>query len=97
MGRDVAEIVPLAGDAILVRDDPGGIEARMREWAARNRIVGIPIRPLAGTPEAIAARLAEYWRVGVRGFVFNLSTPYDRETIERLASEVRPRLEQIIS
>lgn len=96
VGRDVAEILPLAGGAILVRDDAQGIEVRMREWTARGRIVGEPILPLAGTPATIAAYLAAQWRAGARGWVFYTSAPYDRETIELLQTEVRPRLMELI-
>ena len=40
--------------------------------------------------------LAEQWRAGARGFIFGVNPPYDRETIERLISDVRPRLEQLV-
>jgi alkanesulfonate monooxygenase SsuD/methylene tetrahydromethanopterin reductase-like flavin-dependent oxidoreductase (luciferase family) len=55
-----------------------------------------PARPNAGSADAVARRLAEHWRAGARGFVFGMAAPYDRETIERLAREVRPRLEELV-
>lgn len=96
VGRDVAEILPLAGGAIVVRDDAEGIDARLREWAARGRIAGEPILPFAGTPDAVARYLAAQWRAGARGWIFYTTAPFDRESIERLQTEVRPRLMELI-
>lgn len=97
VGRDYAEILPLAGGAIVVRDDAEGIEARLREWTARGRVVGQPILPsAAGTPEQVAAHLAAQWRAGARGWIFYMQPPYDRETIERVQTDVRPRLMELI-
>lgn len=96
VGRDFAEILPVAGGGILVRDDAERIDARVREWMARGRITGEPILPLSGTPEAIARYLAAQWRAGARGWIFYVQAPYDRETIERVQNEVRPRLMELI-
>jgi alkanesulfonate monooxygenase SsuD/methylene tetrahydromethanopterin reductase-like flavin-dependent oxidoreductase (luciferase family) len=91
VGRDYNEIAPTAGGGILVRDDLNAVDKRMREVAARNKVEA-PNRPaVLGTPEDIAKRLLEYHKVGVRGFLFGMSPPYDRETIERAMSEVKPR------
>jgi alkanesulfonate monooxygenase SsuD/methylene tetrahydromethanopterin reductase-like flavin-dependent oxidoreductase (luciferase family) len=49
-----------------------------------------PSRPLFGTPETIAARLLEYCDAGFTTAIVEVPAPYDRETLERLASEVRP-------
>jgi hypothetical protein len=51
----------------------------------------------SGRPEQVAQVMAAYWHVGVRGFVVDMPAPYDRETVERLARDVRPRLEALIS
>lgn len=91
VGRDYDEIAPTAGGGILVRDDLNMVDQRMREVAARNR-VATPNRPaVAGTPEDIAKLLVGYHRLGVKGFLFGMSPPYDRETIERTMTEVKPR------
>jgi alkanesulfonate monooxygenase SsuD/methylene tetrahydromethanopterin reductase-like flavin-dependent oxidoreductase (luciferase family) len=91
VGRDYNEIAPTAGGQILVRNDLNSVDKRMREVAARNKAEG-PTRPAnLGTPDAIAKRLLEYHRIGVKGFLFGMSPPYDRETIERTMSEVKPR------
>ena len=91
VGRDYAEIVPTAGGSILVRDDLNAIDRRMREVAARNKVEA-PNRPaFAGTPDEIAKKLVEYHKVGVTGFLFGMNSPFDRETIERVMTEVKPR------
>jgi alkanesulfonate monooxygenase SsuD/methylene tetrahydromethanopterin reductase-like flavin-dependent oxidoreductase (luciferase family) len=91
VGRDYSEIAPTAGGQILVRDDLNSVDKRLREVAARNKVVA-PNRPaVLGKPEDIAKRLLEYHTVGVKGFLFGMSPPYDRETIERTMREVKPR------
>jgi alkanesulfonate monooxygenase SsuD/methylene tetrahydromethanopterin reductase-like flavin-dependent oxidoreductase (luciferase family) len=91
VGRNFNEIAPTAGGGILVRDDLNMVDKRMREVAARNKVEA-PNRPaVLGKPEDIAKRLLEYHKVGVKGFLFGMSPPYDRETIERTMSEVKPR------
>jgi F420-dependent oxidoreductase-like protein len=91
IGRDFNEIAPTTGGGILVRDDLNLVDKRMREVSARNK-VDAPNRPaVLGSPDEIAKRLLEYHKVGVKGFLFGMSPPYDRETIERVISEVKPR------
>jgi F420-dependent oxidoreductase-like protein len=91
VGRDPNEIAPTGGGGILVRDDLNTVDKRMREVAARNKVEA-PTRPaVLGKPDDIAKRLLEYHKVGVKGFLFGMSPPYDRETIERTMTEVKPR------
>jgi alkanesulfonate monooxygenase SsuD/methylene tetrahydromethanopterin reductase-like flavin-dependent oxidoreductase (luciferase family) len=91
VGRDYAEIAPTAGGQILVRDDLNSVDKRLREVSVRNKVEA-PNRPaVLGKPEDIAKRLLEYHKVGAKGFLFGMSPPYDRETIERTMSEVKPR------
>jgi alkanesulfonate monooxygenase SsuD/methylene tetrahydromethanopterin reductase-like flavin-dependent oxidoreductase (luciferase family) len=49
-----------------------------------------PSRPLLGTPETIAERFLEYCDAGFATVLVEVPAPYDRETLERLATEVRP-------
>ncbi len=91
VGRDYNEIAPTSGGQALVRDDRNMIDKRMREVAARNKVEA-PNRPaISGTPDDIAKQLLGYHSVGVKGFLFGMSPPYDRETIERMMTEVKPR------
>lgn len=98
VGRDFAEILPTTGGGLLIRDTEEGVTKRLDDVRVRNRMSAPPTRALPGVPtvEAVAQRLAEQWRAGARGFLFGMSPPYDRETIERLIGEVRPRLEQLV-
>jgi len=91
VGRDYNEIAPTAGGGVLVRDDLNDIDKRMRAVATRNKVEA-PNRPaVAGKPDDIAKLLLGYHKLGVKGFLFGMSPPYDRETIERVMTEVKPR------
>lgn len=50
------------------------------------------IAPIAGTPDQAAGRLSQYRDSGARGFIACIPSPFDHETVVRLATEVRPRL-----
>jgi len=50
-----------------------------------------------GTPEDVYEWLARYVEIGYRHLVFYWPTPYDHETMERMATDVRPRLEAMVS
>ncbi len=91
VGRDFNEIAPTAGGGVLVRNDLNTVDKRMREVASRNKVEA-PNRPaVLGKPEDIAQKLFEFHKLGVKGFLFGMSPPYDRETIERTMSDVKPR------
>jgi F420-dependent oxidoreductase-like protein len=91
LGRDFSAIAPTTGGGLLVRDDLNLVDKRMREVSARNKVAA-PNRPaVLGSPEDIAKKLLEYHKIGVKGFLFGMSPPYDRETIERTMTEVKPR------
>jgi alkanesulfonate monooxygenase SsuD/methylene tetrahydromethanopterin reductase-like flavin-dependent oxidoreductase (luciferase family) len=49
-----------------------------------------------GTPEEVFEWLARYVAMGYRHLVFYFPAPYDGETMTRLATEVRPRLEALV-
>jgi hypothetical protein len=49
------------------------------------------------TVDALVTRCAELWRAGARGFILYVKAPFDHETIERIATQVRPRLEEAIA
>jgi F420-dependent oxidoreductase-like protein len=98
VGRDPATIGIMLNAGVIVRDNATEVQARLGEigqvasfpdYAASNR-------PL-GTPDQVAQRLAEYASVGVSEIIAVMPAPYDHETIERLATEVRPRLDQLLS
>jgi alkanesulfonate monooxygenase SsuD/methylene tetrahydromethanopterin reductase-like flavin-dependent oxidoreductase (luciferase family) len=50
------------------------------------------LRPILGPPSVVADRLNEYAAAGVPEHIVEVPAPYDVETLERLAGEVRPLL-----
>jgi hypothetical protein len=79
----------------VIRRD--GAEAR-RAFDAQMRFHGWPesVRTemaWTGTSDEVARALLAYRRVGVDAFSPSVAAPLDLETIERLATEVRPMLE----
>jgi alkanesulfonate monooxygenase SsuD/methylene tetrahydromethanopterin reductase-like flavin-dependent oxidoreductase (luciferase family) len=46
----------------------------------------------AGTPEQYVERLRPYLELGFRHIYVDLPAPFDAETLERFATEVRPAL-----
>lgn len=97
VGRDPAEILPTLAVGVVVRRDGDAIKARLDEIARHNRGRDRFVEQgIVGDVEQVAQALAAFWRVGVRGFVVRGPAPYDRETFERLAREVRPRLAELV-
>ncbi len=96
VGRNPDEIIPTVSLVSIVRDDPAAVEVQMRAIAAANPGDEVSLGP-SGSVEDVARQLAAYWRVGVRGFIFDMPAPYDRETVERLCCDVRPRLAMLIN
>jgi alkanesulfonate monooxygenase SsuD/methylene tetrahydromethanopterin reductase-like flavin-dependent oxidoreductase (luciferase family) len=94
IGRNEAEIERTVGIGTpFIRDDPA--EARRAFEASFEQNGGA--RPWSdqpvGTPEQIAERLRPYLGIGFRHFIAGFPSPYDAESMERLATEVKPMLE----
>ena len=92
VGRDEREIERTVLIRPVIRDDPEEAERVWRALMAHNR-VSEPKGHVAGTVEEIAALLRDFSSIGYRTLIAELPSPFDRETIERLATEVRPRVE----
>jgi alkanesulfonate monooxygenase SsuD/methylene tetrahydromethanopterin reductase-like flavin-dependent oxidoreductase (luciferase family) len=97
-GRDPAEIDSSVNLWMVIRDSES--EAK-RVWArAMDRNLTPvaatiePARPLLTTPEKVAERLLEYVEAGCTTALVEMPAPYDMETLERLAREVRPLVER---
>jgi F420-dependent oxidoreductase-like protein len=96
VGRDPNEITPFAGKWVVIREDPA--EARkVLDRIAQKHGMTSPPEPFIGSSEQIAERIAEYWKVGIRGFIVAFADPFDTESIERLGREVRPHLNELVS
>ncbi len=95
-GRDPDAIVPsVTIRPLIVRDSRDEIDRQLQVILERHGLA----RPdaqwiLAGTAREVAARLREYLALGVRTVLVQQRVPWDRESLERLAREVRPLLAQ---
>jgi alkanesulfonate monooxygenase SsuD/methylene tetrahydromethanopterin reductase-like flavin-dependent oxidoreductase (luciferase family) len=96
VGRDPATIVPFGGSWVVVRDDPAKARAVLEAVAERHGMTSPPVG-IVGGPDSVAERIAAFWNAGVKGFIVRFAEPFDDESIERLASEVRPRLAELIA
>jgi alkanesulfonate monooxygenase SsuD/methylene tetrahydromethanopterin reductase-like flavin-dependent oxidoreductase (luciferase family) len=96
VGRDPNDIEVWGGQWICVRDDAEDARQVLEDVRAHQHGMNPP-NALIGNPDQVAAKLKEWWDVGVRGFIPGFAYPYDTTTIERLAKEVRPRLQKLIA
>jgi F420-dependent oxidoreductase-like protein len=96
--RDPAEIMPIATERpwVCLRSSEADVHAWAREVAKVNGMTAPP-ELQALSVDQLVEHLLDYWKVGVRGFIFYTLAPFDRETIERVAREVRPRFLQAIA
>ncbi len=98
VGRDQGEIERSINLWVVIRDSEEEAGREWSKWMDLNRTpldrASEPSRPVFGTPETIAERLAEYCAVGFTTAIVEMPAPYDPETIERLAREVRPLVEK---
>ena len=72
-----------AAEAHRVFEDSFARNGRAKPWSDH----------LVGTPEQIFERLRPYLGIGYRHLIVGFPSPYDTETMERMATEVRPLLE----
>jgi alkanesulfonate monooxygenase SsuD/methylene tetrahydromethanopterin reductase-like flavin-dependent oxidoreductase (luciferase family) len=99
VGRDPAAITPLTTvrPDVVLRERAADVTAHLaRVQERQRRPEPLAVNPLH-TPDALVERLAALWEAGARGFIFYVQAPFDHETIERLATEVRPKLEEAIA
>ena len=96
VGRDPDEVEAWAGRWCVIRDDP--TEGRRHlERVQKHHGQSSPQEAFVGSADEIAEKIGAYARVGIKGFIVTFAEPFDIETIERLATEVRPRLEQLVA
>jgi alkanesulfonate monooxygenase SsuD/methylene tetrahydromethanopterin reductase-like flavin-dependent oxidoreductase (luciferase family) len=94
VGRDESEIERTVGTGVcIIRDDPAEARRVQDEMFARNGNARRWPNQLIGTPEQVAEKLRPFLGIGFRHFVVGFPSPHDAETMERLATEVRPMLE----
>jgi alkanesulfonate monooxygenase SsuD/methylene tetrahydromethanopterin reductase-like flavin-dependent oxidoreductase (luciferase family) len=94
--RDEREIERTLRMAVtVIRDSRAEAERAHRAIFDHNRAEPWPGDPV-GTPEDIIERCAAYIELGYRHLIFYFPAPYDGQTMTRLVTEVRPRLEAMI-
>jgi alkanesulfonate monooxygenase SsuD/methylene tetrahydromethanopterin reductase-like flavin-dependent oxidoreductase (luciferase family) len=99
VGRDVREITPLTTvrPDLVLRDKLSDVEAQLERVRARSRSPEPPVMNPIHTVDALVQRCAELWDAGARGFILYFKAPFDHETIERIATDVRPKLAEAIA
>jgi len=99
VGRNVNDITPLTTvrPDLVLRDEIGDVEAQLERVRVRSKNPErLPMNPIH-TVDALVERCAAFWRAGARGYILYFKAPFDHESIERIATEVRPRLQEAIA
>lgn len=98
VGRDEATIERTVGCKVTLRDSEAEAERVRRSLLEHNRTPLMAVEGdetfWTGTPEQIAERMIAYRRVGFHTFIVELPAPYDAETLEKLATVVRPMVQE---
>ena len=93
VGRDPAEIERTAGlGVVVIRDTEADARRRLAELADHNGRARRWPSELVGTPASVAEAMRQYVGIGYRHLIAGFPAPYDAESMERLATEVRPML-----
>ena len=93
VGRDHTEIErTIQGGQPVIRDKEAEARKVADAWAERNRLPDWR-QPIYGTAEAVAEHWAPYLELGFEHVYVDCPAPFDHETLERLATEVKPMLE----
>jgi alkanesulfonate monooxygenase SsuD/methylene tetrahydromethanopterin reductase-like flavin-dependent oxidoreductase (luciferase family) len=96
VGRDEREIERTAGmGSVIIRDSRAEAQRVFEAMFERNGRAPLWNDQPVGTPEDIVERVAPFLELGYRHLIFGFPSPYDEETMTRLANEVRPRLEAL--
>ena len=95
VGRDPAEIERTTGlGQVIIRDSREEAVRVQKEIAARNGAAEAWKDQPVGTPEDVVEKLAPFLEIGYRHLIAGFPSPYDEESMTRLANEVRPQLER---
>jgi alkanesulfonate monooxygenase SsuD/methylene tetrahydromethanopterin reductase-like flavin-dependent oxidoreductase (luciferase family) len=93
VGRDESEIErTVAMGPCVIRDDPDEARRVAGEIFAHNGGADPWKGELIGSPDQLTEVMRKYVDIGFRHFVCGFPSPYDVESMERLATEVKPRL-----
>ena len=97
VGRDPGLIAVWPGAKVIIRDDPEEAERLFAIAAERHGWRGEVLESVRAStwlasPTMVVEALERYRTAGSAGFICQAFGPYDDETIDRLATEVRPQL-----
>ena len=96
-GRDEREIERTSAMGTpLIRDTTVDARAALDDIFAHNGGAATWQAQPVGTVDEVVALCEPFVRQGYRHLVFGFPSPYDDETMTRLATEVRPRLEALV-
>ncbi len=96
VGRDEREIERTTNlGVVVIRDSRAEAERVFRSMFERNGRAGLWGDQPVGTPEDVAEQLAPYLEIGYRHLVAEFPSPFDEESMTRLATEVKPVLERV--
>jgi alkanesulfonate monooxygenase SsuD/methylene tetrahydromethanopterin reductase-like flavin-dependent oxidoreductase (luciferase family) len=94
-GRDPAEIERTAGiGTVIIRDSREDARRVFAAMFAHHGKAGPREDQPVGTPEDVIEKLAPYPSIGYRHLIAGFPSPFDEESMTRLAREVRPALER---
>ena len=100
VGRDSTEIERTLGCKVTIRSTEAEAERVRRSLLEHNRTplsrVEGDVSFWTGTPEQIAETMLRYIRVGFETFIVELPAPYDEETMESIATVVRPMVDAAV-
>lgn len=95
VGRDHREIERTAGmGTVIIRDSRAEAERVQKRIFQQNGQAELWKDQPVGTPEDVAERFAPFLEIGYRHLICGFPSPYDEESMTRLAAEVRPMLER---
>jgi alkanesulfonate monooxygenase SsuD/methylene tetrahydromethanopterin reductase-like flavin-dependent oxidoreductase (luciferase family) len=93
VGRDPAEIERTTGlGVVVIRDSRAEARRVFDAIFARNGGADPWKNQPVGTPEDVAAFIAPFLEIGYRHVIGGFPSPFDEESMTRLATEVRPLL-----
>jgi len=94
IGRDERTVERTVGVGIpIIRDSREEAYTVLADMFADNGDAKVPTGMPVGTVEQVIEHCKPYLDVGYRHLIFGFPPPYDQQTAERIATEVRPALE----
>ena len=94
VGRDPSAITPSTGGQVVIRDTTDQLEARFDELVRHHRVPRPSPTELTGTVDYVATHIAERLAAGVELFVAAAPSPFDEESLRRLATQAWPQAKE---